>query len=117
MEKEELFIGKVKALTPVTEVKEFFDTYIPEESFEKNVSLLKSAKIKADTLKLASELLSSMNADFPQPAKEISASKATTKEAIARDIVRFIHRCREMTCLKCSTDYVPFSFTNMTPGV
>ena len=112
MEKEELFIGKVKALTTVTEVKEFFDTYIPEESIEKNVALLKSAKIKADTLKLASELLSSMNADFPQPAKEISASKATTKEAIARDIVRFIHRCREMTCLKCSTDYVPFSSTN-----
>ena len=110
LEKETLLIGKVKALTSVTDVKDLFDAYIPEESFERNATLLKAAK--APTLKLASELLSSMNADFPLPAREISNSKATTKEPIARDIVRFIHRCREITCLKCSNDYAPFSSTN-----
>ena len=110
---EKLLIGKIKSLTPDTETKNLFDTYVPEDSFERNVELLgRSTSIKLPTLKTAAELLGSLAADYPTPALEVSVSKANKKDLFATDIIRFIHRCREITCLKCSTDYSPWASTN-----
>ncbi|CAL8391522.1 unnamed protein product [Arctogadus glacialis] len=113
-----LLIGKLKTISTETEIKELLDAYDPDATPDRNVELLgKSATIKLPTLKAAAELLCSLHEDYPQPAKEISASKAKNKELIAADIVRFIRRCRESKCLKCSTDYIPFSSTNTGSAV
>ncbi len=110
---EKLLIGKIKSLTSDTETKNLFDTYVPEASFERNVELLgRSTSIKLPTLKTAAELLGSLSADYPAPALEISSSKSSKKDLIAADIIRFIHRCREMICLKCSIEYSPWASTN-----
>ena len=110
---EKLLIGKIKSLTQDTDTKNLFDAYVPEASFERNVELLgRSTSIKLPTLKIAAELLGSLAAQYPAPALEISASKANKKDLFATDIIRFIHRCRDITCLKCSTDYPPWASTN-----
>ena len=113
-----LLIGKLKTISTETEIKELLDAYDPDATPDRNVELLgKSATIKLPTLKAAAELLCSLHEDYPLPAKEISASKAKNKELIAADIVRFIRRCRESKCLKCSSDYIPFSSTNTGSAV
>ena len=110
---EELFIGKIKTLTTDSDTKALFDTYVPTEPFETNVKLLgASGSIKLPHLKSAAQLLCSLSKDFPAPALYLSTSKSTVKEAIAIDIVTFIHRCREGKCLKCSDDYSPFHSAN-----
>ncbi|CAL8240031.1 unnamed protein product [Gadus morhua 'NCC'] len=113
-----LFIGKLKTISTETAIKELLNAYDPDATPDRNVELLgKSATIKLPTLKAAAELLCSLHEDYPQPAKEIPASKAKNKELIAADIVRFIRRCRESKCLKCSSDYIPFSSTNTGSAV
>ncbi|CAL8393772.1 unnamed protein product [Arctogadus glacialis] len=80
-----LLIGKLKTISTETEIKELLDAYDPDATPDRNVELLgKSATIKLPTLKAAAELLCSLHEDYPQPAKEISASKAKNKELRCR---------------------------------
>lgn len=114
--KDELLIGKIKALATDTEAKTLLDAYEPTKSMQHNVDFLGgSSSILQKHLLSAVKLLQSMDNLYPALATRISAIKSsnrTTKMAAATAIVRFIKDARDITCNKCKEDYCPYSIAN-----
>ena len=70
---DELLIGKIKALTPDTEIKVLLDAYQSNKSLEQNVGLLGNSRtILQKHLANAVKLLQSMDSDYPVLAERIS---------------------------------------------
>lgn len=114
---DELLIGKIKAVTPDTEIKTLFDAYDYEKSFEQNVNLLGTSRtILQKHLVSAVKVLQSMGDEYPGLKDRLSAIKTTgnsfTKVTAATAIVSFIHDAREIKCLKCKKDFSPYSSDN-----
>ena len=111
--KEELFVGKLKAMPTDSDVKNLFDAYTPTKTFEKNVNLLgQSPDIKRTHLYAAATILQSLSKEYPQLVVELSQSKTTTKPDVASAIVKFIRKTRNVTCMKCDGHYSPYSSIN-----
>ena len=114
--KDELLIGKIKALATNTETKILLDAYQPTKSLEHNVDFLGgSSSFLLKHLLSAVKLLQSMDNVYPALATRISAIKSssrTTKMAAAMAIVRFIKDARDIPCNKCKEDYCPYSAAN-----
>ena len=113
---DELLIGKIKALTPDTEIKVLLDAYQSNKSLEQNVDLLGNSRtILQKHLANAVKLLQSMDSDYPVLAERISTLKSgnhLTKAVAATAIVQFIQDARAIRCLKCTDDFTPYSSDN-----
>ena len=113
---DELLIGKIKALTPDTEIKVLLDAYQSNKSLEQNVDLLGNSRtILQKHLANAVKLLQSMDSDYPVLAERISTLKSgnhLTKAVAATAIVHFIQDARAICCLKCKDDFTPYSLDN-----
>ncbi len=119
--KDELLIGKLKALTTDTETKALFDAYQLGSTTEQNIGYLGgSSSILQKTLLGAGKLLQSLKDDYPVLAERVSSLKGsnrTTKAQSATVIVQFIQDAREISCLKCNANYSPYSSSNSTSEV
>ena len=110
IEKEALFVGRVKSLSTDTDVKKLFDRYLPSESKERNIELLgNSSEVKKSHLESAMKVLSILAEDYPEPVRKLQSSKSSTKLLMGTEIVTFIRAACLSSCRKFSSQYFPIT--------